>query len=333
MPKGVDPEKEEEKAEMSASALKAMMIVQIVLSVFLKGALDDLWGLYFTLQIMCYMSIYDVNFPASANMYVEEFTKIIEFDILEPEGMIGIFVPDFDLRAFVTGTAIAMNKDQEASVIKDLQVYLLLAGFVVIVLIFAAIGYVCFQKYKEKIKAKVTKAIDKFFWNGSTQSLLVSYAQVAMSTAVELKMIMRQSRYLTSSSYMVGAACSIYLVGGMLNMFYHLNKIKHRLDLKETKDHYSEMYKGIYHKNNKIRIFYWPFFLFRRIVFFAIPVLIYKSTTIQLQALCFFTSLYIVVVVHVRPHSDRNNTRLEIVNEIAIMVQCYHMFCFTEFNL
>lgn len=184
MPKNVDPVKVMEQAEMSASALKAMMIVQIILSVFLKGALDDLMGLYFTLQIMCYMSIYDVNFPSSADMYVQEFTKIIEFDILEPEGFVGIFVEDFDLRAFITGTAIAMNKDQEASVVRDLQVYIL--GIVVISVLLAGAGVamVVLKKHKEKIKAKVQKALDKFFWNGATQSLLVSYAQVAISTAI-----------------------------------------------------------------------------------------------------------------------------------------------------
>ena len=88
MPKDVDPVVVKDRAEMSASAIKAMMILQIILSVFLNGALDDLWGLFFTLQIMCYMTVYDVFFPSSAEDYVNEFTKIIEFEILEPEAAI-----------------------------------------------------------------------------------------------------------------------------------------------------------------------------------------------------------------------------------------------------
>ena len=103
VPKDVDPVVVKDRAEMSASAIKAMMILQIILSIFLNGALDDLWGLFFTLQIMCYMKVYDIFFPTSAEGYVNEFTKIIEFEILEPEAAIKVIFPDFDLRAYLTG--------------------------------------------------------------------------------------------------------------------------------------------------------------------------------------------------------------------------------------
>lgn len=111
VPDGVDPLVVKKRAEMSANAIKTMMVVQLILSVFLKGALDDLWGLYFTLQIMCYMKVYDTFFPQSADDYLKEFKKIIEFDILSPEGFIKIFNSDFDLRAFMTGQAVAINAD------------------------------------------------------------------------------------------------------------------------------------------------------------------------------------------------------------------------------
>ena len=45
VPDGVDPLVVKKRAEMSANAIKTMMVVQLILSVFLKGALDDLWGL------------------------------------------------------------------------------------------------------------------------------------------------------------------------------------------------------------------------------------------------------------------------------------------------
>ena len=52
---------------------------------------------------MCYMNVYDIFFPQSADDYLIEFTKIIEFDILSPEGAIKLFNPDFDLAAFISG--------------------------------------------------------------------------------------------------------------------------------------------------------------------------------------------------------------------------------------
>ena len=83
--------------------IKIMMIFQIILSIFLKGALNDLWGLFFTLQVLCYLTVYDTTIPSSAEMYLKEITKIIEFDILSPEGAIKVIYPDFDLRAFISG--------------------------------------------------------------------------------------------------------------------------------------------------------------------------------------------------------------------------------------
>ena len=103
VPLGVDAAVVKKRAEASATFVKAMMILQIILSVFLKGAMNDLWGLFFTLQIMCYMNVYDIFFPQSADDYLIEFTKIIEFDILSPEGAIKLFNPDFDLAAFISG--------------------------------------------------------------------------------------------------------------------------------------------------------------------------------------------------------------------------------------
>ena len=44
--------------------------------------------MYFTIQIMCYLQIFDIQVPANAEIFQIELTKLVEFDILDPEGMI-----------------------------------------------------------------------------------------------------------------------------------------------------------------------------------------------------------------------------------------------------
>lgn len=90
---------------------------------------------------------------------------------------------------------------------------------------------------------------------------------------------------------------------------------------------------GINHKRQGSRIYYWPMFMLRRVMFVTVPILMFAFPILQLQFLCFFTSLYIIVVVYIRPHTDNNVLRLEIFNEVMLMMSCYHMFCFTEFNV
>ena len=49
-------------------------------------------------------------------------------------------------------------------------------------------------------------------------------------------------------------------------------------------------------------------------------------------SLVFMTSLYIIFYGYVLPHSDKNRTKLEIINECLIMIMNYHTLCFTDFN-
>ena len=37
------------------------------------------------MQIVCYLKIYDIPIPSNTEIYIGEFTKIIEFDLLNPE--------------------------------------------------------------------------------------------------------------------------------------------------------------------------------------------------------------------------------------------------------
>jgi len=59
--------------------MTSLVVVQLLAQICLKGSLNDLWTLFFTMQIMCYLKIYDVILPANAELYVVEFTKIVEF--------------------------------------------------------------------------------------------------------------------------------------------------------------------------------------------------------------------------------------------------------------
>ena len=49
LPKGVDAKDLEEKAESSGNAMLAFIIIQLLLSIFLKGIMDLLFSLFLTL--------------------------------------------------------------------------------------------------------------------------------------------------------------------------------------------------------------------------------------------------------------------------------------------
>jgi len=80
-------------------------------------------------------------------------------------------------------------------------------------------------------------------------------------------------------------------------------------------------------------IAYYPIFLLRRIVFVALPTFLWVFPYFQIQCLLMFTSLYIIFYAGTRPHNSKERSYIEIFNEILVMVACYHMVCFSEFNL
>lgn len=72
--------------------------MQIICQLILKSHLNDFWLMYLTLQMMCYLKIYSVAFPANFDIYLVQFTKLIEFDILNPETLIQTIIDDKDFR-------------------------------------------------------------------------------------------------------------------------------------------------------------------------------------------------------------------------------------------
>ena len=60
LPKEIDADALMQQASSTKNSFTAILIIEIVLSFFLKGIIDDLWGLFLILQIFAYLSIYDM---------------------------------------------------------------------------------------------------------------------------------------------------------------------------------------------------------------------------------------------------------------------------------
>ena len=64
---------------------------------YLNGNIQQLMTLYFSLQMVCYMKIYNIPIPSNAEIYIEQFTKIVEFQFMSPEPMVQMFLPDWKM--------------------------------------------------------------------------------------------------------------------------------------------------------------------------------------------------------------------------------------------
>ena len=71
LPKGVSEKAITVSAESAKDAMTVIIIVQIIMQGFLKGVIEDLWSLYFTLQLCSYLTLLNVSIPGNAEIYVQ----------------------------------------------------------------------------------------------------------------------------------------------------------------------------------------------------------------------------------------------------------------------
>ena len=73
-------------------------------------------------------------------------------------------------------------------------------------------------------------------------------------------------------------------------------------------------------------------FLIRRIIFGAILVFV-SNSFFQIYSLFFVCLGQIGYLIIVRPFDDSTINRLEIFNEVIILVCCYHLLFYTDANI
>jgi len=99
------------------------------------------------------------------------------------------------------------------------------------------------------------------------------------------------------------------------------------------KDRIGVLYSGIHLFRDRLNLYYFPIFLFRRFWFIAIATLLYEHPFAQLQLLVFMSTMYLMFYGSSRPHESRFRIRMEIFNECMIMILNYHMLLFSGFTL
>jgi hypothetical protein len=68
---------------------------------FLKGSIDDMWNLYLMMQLIVNFSMYDTPIAANIEVYNNEFRKLVQFEILQPDNLLGIFWPGVTVQSLI----------------------------------------------------------------------------------------------------------------------------------------------------------------------------------------------------------------------------------------
>lgn len=137
----MDEKKLIKQAKQAANTFTALFFIQLFLQICLKGTLNDLWFLFFTLQIICYLRIYDIAMPPNTDIYITEITKMIEFEILHPDtvGKAVTGTNDFKTVDFLLNKGKDYAEKDAATIFEELFLIIIVVGVVLVLLVVVTI--------------------------------------------------------------------------------------------------------------------------------------------------------------------------------------------------
>ena len=97
LPKNIDEKKLKMQIQAANSAVSSTMIIELIVQVFLKGAMDDLILLILELQYIKNYQELDVVLPALIQIVNEKIEIIVEFKFLNPDAILKMIDKDLNM--------------------------------------------------------------------------------------------------------------------------------------------------------------------------------------------------------------------------------------------
>lgn len=167
-----------------------MIICQILLQLCLEGSMTYIWNLYFAMQIICYLYIYDVNFPANTEIYLEEFIKLLEFQFLKPDKFIREFIDeDFSYSKLTTGfteSSIELDSDQGENMYDNMMIFAILIGLFVLLVCCLCLCLII-KRCRSKVSKLLTSLFNMMVFNGIIEAILISYVYSMVQCCIQLE--------------------------------------------------------------------------------------------------------------------------------------------------
>jgi hypothetical protein len=123
------------------------------------------------------LRIYDVPIPGNAEIYIAEFTKLIELNDLNPDGILKVIgYGDISVMDFILGKNMDnfAKKDGSKSIYEELKFFIMI-GLVALAFVVILCFLAMFTRFKQKIISYVKKEKKKFMFNGIIRAISISY--------------------------------------------------------------------------------------------------------------------------------------------------------------
>lgn len=174
-----------QQAENTQMALNSLIYLQLLAQVLLKSSLDQLWSLYFTMQLICYMKVYSTPPPPVTTDFFEEFIKLLEFQLLNLFALIRLFKPDFSLTPDVARNL----RKKYPSFVDDMQSFVSIAILFVSMVIIMYLLMIILSRLRGYLEVKLGEIKRKMFMNGILRSIYIGYLKILVALGTKLILV------------------------------------------------------------------------------------------------------------------------------------------------
>ena len=311
----------------------AAMAGNFAISIVTAASLNYLWSMLNGLQLQTHLELFNLKFPANASFLQNFLITIATFDITPIEAIwfffdlpeLGSYSPSFG----DSGYDYIFLVENMGTCFFMVQIYILFC------LVTLGLGILIKYCSIPKAQPRHKKMKDTLFWGTAIRFVFESYLELVICVTIGMVNISWSQDNLSipyCSVFTVVFMLAVFIMPLFTSVFYYW-KIDKVEEEQFTSD-YGTLYDGLEldaakHKRKSALIY--PFlFIFRRLAF-SLSVFAYADFAWAQIAIQFASCLTMLMYLgFIFPFESDFVNRIEIFNELAGLLLCYFMFCFSD---
>ena len=287
----------------------------------------------FTIQICTFFTFYGANMPGNVDIYLEQFRQLIEFEMADPEKLLTLINPDWSIKKLMSieqerlTNTIESSGIESSNAVYNLKIFIFIFAVIIFIMLVPAIFYVI-KGFRPIIERRMRNNLKKVYYNGIIGGQTVSYLKAGVAFGTTLQ-VLDWSQSL--GDLFPKILPLIYMILFTTICLTVLANQRKNLNDPRVKARISLLYAGVNRKKTEYSLFWYPIWIFRRLGFIIIPVILMDYPAQQVQALLVLSMAYTMYYICNKPHNMAQQVAIEAGNEIILVILNYHLFCFFSF--
>ncbi|CDW87978.1 cadg multi-domain protein [Stylonychia lemnae] len=320
---------ETDTAQNSGNSLKytflSVFSFNLALKLVMNSSMQFLWGLVHALQVFNFLLYMNIDFPDNVLLF-SKYMQVASGNVDELQN----YIPNVaDYMVYEENISEPKDQEQLQESFKenDISPYFLISfgqkltiwtfGLLIILPIVLTMNKLC-----KKIKMWES-VLGQFFFNGPLRTFIEMYIELILQVIINTQFIKFENRdqiIATLVAFIFGTI-SILLPFLSMTVIYHNRKMIKKFQWKKS---YGMLTDEVRTKSI-IQLYYYPFFMFQRLMIAAIIVYVYEKPLLScfLVILCNIAMIFYLILE--KPFKEESQQTTTVLDELIILL-CVIMF-------